>query len=86
MPLTYSYTRKDTTQGIISVTVSQTGDTITYIYGDIIQERKISGNKTKYYSISLLDLPMAIGAEKRFGSWFAGVEAGLSLNNRWYPK
>ena len=45
MPLTYSYTRKDTTQGIISVTVSQTGDTITYIYGDIIQERKISGNK-----------------------------------------
>ncbi len=80
MPLTYSYTRKDTTQGIISVTVSQTGDTITYIYGDIIQERKISGNKTKHYSISLLDLPMAIGAEKRFGSLFAGVEAGLSLN------
>lgn len=80
MPLTYSYTRKDTTQGIISVTVSQTGDTITYIYGDIIQERKISGNKTKHYSISMVDLPMAIGAEKRFGSWFAGVEAGLSLN------
>ena len=80
MPLTYSYTRKDTTQGIISVTVSQTGDTITYIYGDIIRERKISGNKTKHYSISMFDLPMAIGAEKRFGSWFAGVEAGLSLN------
>jgi len=80
MPLTYSYTRKDTTQGIISVTVSQTGDTITYIYGDIIQERKISGNKTKHYSISMLDLPLSIGAEKRFGSWFAGVEAGLILN------
>lgn len=80
MPLTYSYTRKDTTQGIISVTVSQTGDTITYIYGDIIQERKISGNKTKHYSISMLDLPMAVGAEKRFGSWFAGIEAGLYLN------
>jgi hypothetical protein len=80
MPLTYSYTRKDTTQGIISVTVSQTGDTITYIYGDIIQERKISGNKTKHYSISMLDLPVAVGAEKRFGSWFAGIEAGLYLN------
>ena len=36
MNLEYSYIKRDTTQGIISITVSQTGDTITTIYGDII--------------------------------------------------
>jgi len=80
MPLSYSYSRKDTTQGIISVTVSQTGDTITYIYGDIIQDRKISGNKTRHYSISMLDIPISAGVEKRYGRWSAGVEGGLVFN------
>lgn len=80
MPLDYSYTRQDTTQGIISVTVSQTGDTITYIYGDIIQQRKISGNKTKHYSLSLIDLPISLGAEKRLGTWSAGIEGGVIIN------
>lgn len=80
MPLQYSYSRKDTTRGIISITVSQTGDTVTTIYGDIVTERKLSGNKTRHYSLSLWDLPLAVGAEKRFGQWSLGVEAGIMLN------
>ena len=80
MDLKYAYTRKDTTQGVISITVSQTGDTITTIYGDIITDRKISGNKVRHYSFSMIDMPVALGVEKEFGSWTAGLEAGAVFN------
>ena len=80
MKLDYSYTRKDTTQGIISITVSQTGDTITTIYGDIVQERTLSGSKIAHHSFSLLDLPLAIGFEKKLNEWVVGVEAGIMFN------
>lgn len=80
MPLNYNYTRSDTTQGIISITYSQTGDTITTIIGDIITEKRLSGSKTRHHSISLWDLPISVGLEKRFGKWFAGLEAGAIIN------
>lgn len=82
MNLNYSYTRKDTTQGIISITVSQTGDTITTIYGDIITEKKISGYKVRHHNLSLVDLPVALGFEKQAGDWTLGAEGGLALNLR----
>ncbi|MFZ1749443.1 MAG: hypothetical protein WAU01_04605, partial [Saprospiraceae bacterium] len=80
MRLDYAYTRQDTSRGIISITQSQTGDTITAIYGDIITERKFSGNKTRHYALSLADLHIGIGIEKRMGNWFAGIEGGAILN------
>lgn len=80
MELSYAYTRRDTTQGIISITYSQTGDTITTIIGDIITDRKLSGNKTRHHSITLWDLPIAIGYEKSFGRWYAGIEGGAIIN------
>ena len=80
MRLNYAYTRQDTSRGIISITQSQTGDTITAIYGDIITERKFSGNKTRHYTLSLADLHVGIGTEKRMGNWFAGIEGGAILN------
>lgn len=86
MPLQYSYSRKDTTQGIISITYSQTGDTITTIIGDVITERRLSGNKTKHHQISLIDLPLGVGFEKNFGRWFASVEGGVLVNLSMHSK
>ena len=81
MPLQYTYSAQDTTQGVISITVSQTGDTITTIYGNIIQEKTISGSKTVHHRFALLDLPIGLGYEKRFqGGWSIGIEAGLMFN------
>jgi hypothetical protein len=80
MSLKYNYTKTDTVQGIISITVSQSGDTITTIYGDIVREHKISGNKIAHYSFQLIDLPIAFGYEKTMDQWVFGIEAGISLN------
>jgi hypothetical protein len=80
MQLDYSYTKLDTTRGIISVTVSQTGDTVTTIIGDIITESKLSGKKVAHHSFSLYDIPVAIGYEKKMGRWSLGIEGGVMLN------
>lgn len=80
MPINYNYIRQDTTKGIISVTVSQSGDTITYIYGDIINQRNVNGSKTRYHHFNHWDVPLFIGADKRFGRWSIGVEAGININ------
>jgi len=80
MSLDYSYTRRDTTKGIISITQSQSGDTITVIYGDIVQETKVSGQKTSHHNFTLIDFPISVGIEKRFGQWSAGIEGGVILN------
>ncbi len=80
MQLDYSYTKLDTTRGIISVTVSQTGDTVTTIIGDIITESKLSGKKVAHHSFSLYDIPLAIGYEKKMDQWSLGIEAGIMLN------
>ena len=80
MSLDYAYTKRDTTKGIISITQSQTGDTITVIYGDIVQETKVTGQKTSHHNFTLIDFPISVGIEKRFGQWTAGLEGGVILN------
>ena len=80
LPLTYNYTEQDTTQGIISLTVSPTGDTVTAIYGDIITERMIMGNTTRHYYLTQWDIPLALGWERTMGSWTVGVEGGVHIN------
>ncbi len=80
MKLDFEYTKKDTTQGIISITYSQNGDTITAIIGDIITERRFSGSKTRHYQFQLWDLPIGIGYEQSFGKWYGSVEAGVHVN------
>lgn len=80
MQLDYSYTKLDTSRGIISVTVSQTGDTVTTIIGDIVTESKLSGKKVAHHSFSLYDIPVAIGYEKKMGPWSFGIEGGVMLN------
>lgn len=82
MPLEYSYTEVDTTQGIISITESPTGDTVTTIIGDIITETMVSGNTTKHYYTHQWDLPIALGYEQPLGGLTVGVEGGVNINLR----
>lgn len=80
MNLAYSYIRRDTSQGIISVTVSQTGDTITTIYGDIISETRVTGTTKAHYYLSTFDIPLSVFFEKDFNSFAIGGEAGVYFN------
>lgn len=76
----YAYNTRDTTKGIISITYSQTGDTITTIIGDIITERKLSGTKIRHYTLKMWDIPVILGYEKRWNEWFGGIETGVIIN------
>lgn len=80
MSLNYEYTTRDTTIGIISVTVSQTGDTITTIYGPIVSETLHSGKQVAHHQFRTFDIPLVLGYEKSLGSFDIGIEAGVSLN------
>lgn len=80
MNLAYSFIRRDTTQGIISVTVSQTGDTITTIYGDIISETRVTGTTKAHYYLNTFDIPLSLFFEKDFESFAIGGEAGVYFN------
>ena len=80
MNLQYTYLRSDTTQGIISITVSQTGDTITTIYGDIITQTRVTGTTKSHYTLSTFDIPLSLFYEKDFESWSLGAEAGAFFN------
>lgn len=80
MNLQYTYVKSDTTQGIISVTVSQTGDTITTIYGDIITQTRVTGTTKSHYTLSTFDIPLSLFYEKDFESWSLGAEAGAYFN------
>jgi hypothetical protein len=82
MDLTYNYIKRDTTQGIISITVSQSGDTITAIIGDIVKETKISGTQRAHYNLSTIDIPVAIGIEKFANNFYFGGELGVVANLR----
>lgn len=77
----YSYTEQDTMRGLISITTSTTGDTITAIYGDIITETTYSGRSTRHYFLHLWDIPVALGYERYIApSWYVGAEAGVQFN------
>lgn len=78
-----NYTEIDTVQGIVSATVSQTGDTITYIYGDIFIEKDIQINRKIHYYINRVSIPLSIVYEKEFGKANAfQAELGASFNIR----
>lgn len=80
MNLSYSYERSDTTQGIISITKSQNGDTLTVIMGDIINSTTFEGTSVVHHSFRRWDIPVAIGYERRKKNWTLGVELGLQMN------
>ncbi len=54
-------TTMDTTQGIISITKSENGDTLTIITGDIISEITTQRDVKKHYYFHLYDVPFGIG-------------------------
>lgn len=80
MKLDYNYTRLDTVQGIISITKSPTGDTITTIYGDIIRETTVTGQSIGHHYFSLLDIPVSLGYEIDAGRFSIGIEGGVMFN------
>jgi hypothetical protein len=80
MTLKYDYEKVDTTFGVISITVSQTGDTVTTIYGPILQRKRITGNKVRHHGFTLWDVPIGVGYEYNIGRVNIGLEAGVNLN------
>ena len=77
----YNYIERDTTVGLISITTSMTGDTITSIFGDIVTETTFSGTSQKHYYLHLWDLPIAIGYEAPLADGFyLGGEVGVQFN------
>lgn len=79
----YDYIEQDTTRGVISITESMDGDTITRIYGDIISETRYTGRTVKHYFLHLWDLPVAVGYELPIGgSYYVGGEVGAQINFR----
>ncbi|MFZ1703159.1 MAG: hypothetical protein WAT79_02370 [Saprospiraceae bacterium] len=81
LDLVYNYTRKDTMYGIVSITKSQNGDTITVIYGDIVTESVVKGQKIKHHYFHLLDIPICAGYQFSLADrWNLGVEAGILIN------
>ncbi|GEM_PF-2763201 len=81
MNLTTKWVVQDTTVGIISITQSQSGDTITTIYGDIITETEYFNTSRDHYFLHLVDVPIAIGYHRPIGKgWKLGLEGGIHLN------
>ncbi len=80
MKLEYNYTRMDTTQGIISITTSENGDTITAIIGDIITETEVSGRKIKHYRLRTIDVPVTVGYSLPLNRFTLDIEGGVLFN------
>ena len=80
MTLEYNYTRMDTTQGIISITTSENGDTITAIIGDIITETEVSGRKIKHYRLRSIDVPVTVGYSLPLNRFTLDIEGGVLFN------
>lgn len=81
MNLNTTYTVSDTTIGIISITESQNGDTLTVIRGEIITDSTFTRMSKDHYSLQLIDFPVAIGVNKSLGGgWRVGGEVGAQFN------
>lgn len=80
MDLQYEYTLQDTTVGIIASTVSDNGDTITHIYGDIISETTYKGSNRQHYYMHLFDIPVSVGYTSYVAGLDVGFEAGVKVN------
>lgn len=86
MFLSYEYIEKDTVQGIISMTVSQSGDTITVIYGDIVKETLVKGINNRVHYFHMFDIPVSFGYDFPYGNFNIGLELGVNLNLGMRPK
>ena len=81
MKLNTTWIERDTSVGIISITQSQSGDTITTIYGDIVTETENFRKSSDHYYLHLVDLPISLGYNKSLGNgWRLGAEAGVQVN------
>ena len=76
----FSYVVQDTVQGIISITKSENGDTLTVIYGDIIRDIEIEKKVVKHYYFHLIDIPVAIGYEFNLKNYKINTEIGIIFN------
>lgn len=81
MKLNITYVERDTTVGIISITQSQNGDTLTVIQGDIITETEYTRKSSDHYYLHLIDIPVSIGyLHDMKNGWRVGGELGAQLN------
>ncbi len=80
MNLSETKFRKDTTIGIISITKSQNGDTLTIIQGPIITETKTTTKIISHYYHHLVSLPLSIGYQRQWGQLEYGIDAGVQFN------
>ncbi len=80
----YSYIEHDTIQGIISITQSENGDTLTVIYGDIIRDINIERNLNQHYYFHLIDIPLTLGYSFDINSFAIEAELGAIFNIRTY--
>ena len=81
MNLDTRWVEQDTTIGIISITQSQNGDTITTIMGDIITETEYFRTSKDHYYLHMFDLPVSIGYSASLGNgWRLGLEGGAQFN------
>lgn len=81
LDLVYNYTELDTTYGIVSITKSENGDTVTVIYGDIVTEKSTKGQKIKHHYFHLLDIPLIFGYQYDLSNrWSLGISGGVILN------
>ncbi len=80
MELNYTTSRIDTTQGIISITESENGDTLTVIRGDIYTETTTNYRTKNHHYFHLFDIPIGIGYTYNFSQFSLGAELGVQMN------
>ncbi len=81
MKLNTTWIERDTTVGIISITESQNGDTLTTIYGDVVTETEHFRISSDHYYLHLIDLPISFGYSTPLGNgWRLGAEMGVQFN------
>lgn len=78
----FSYIEHDTIQGIISITKSENGDTLTIITGDIVRNINIERNLRQHYYFHLIDIPFTLGYRFPFKSFSLEAELGAIFNIR----
>lgn len=78
--LTYSTIERDTMRGLISVTTNNVGDTITYIYGNIVTETEVDRQTKRYHSFQTWEVPVIIGFTSPYNGFLFHAEAGIFFN------
>ena len=80
MELEYNFTDTKESFGVIGVTVSANGDSITTIEGPIIVETVYTGKNTRHHYVHLVDLPVSIGYTAYVGGFDIAIEGGVKVN------